>query len=644
MKSYVQVFSELYHALAEDVCAQYPTIKSEMDRDISRLQLALSSEGLSFITISHLAMCDFFQKSLAAETLVHDLPTMSRPRGFGRKSSKDQRPNYLWGLLAKVFAEDGKLLHDPDVNAIAFVRQWLLMAKKLEIDCDEKRKEASLTEFLAIEARMPDHHSGTWDLDDPLWTRRTGHPLWGRPNPSLSHPDLFKGLEEEEVIVDWDLYRQLCDRIRSMIGTFDPWSARPKHGPGAVADKGNPMKYDFTNWPRKLQQYFPWDYHATHDFGTTLKELDRCPSEAEYPSIIVCVPKTQKGPRIICKEPIAHQWMQGAIQRFLEGRVRDLPLGQSINFKDQDLSKVMAQEASFDGSSSTVDLSAASDRISTRLVEYLFGGSSDSSLLDALHASRSRYYSLNEGFYRFRKFAPMGSACTFPVQSILFLSFAILAVMQTRRLPLQDWLNVLPEIRVFGDDIILPTDSIPVLYSALSTCGLKVNTSKSYTTGLFRESCGGDYYAGWDVTPAYVRRTYSSSNPSSLKSVVDVANNLFEKGYWCTADVLLKTVPHAERKLLAVHGITRNGSSQGDGAVSLSSFCGSDRSHLSSRFNDHLHKTEHAAILVSTKTTKRHSDGAAGLIQFFSEEPDPATQYESGQVLRTTGRKTRGWV
>jgi len=642
VKSYAQTFTELYDGLAKDIVYQYPAIKSEMERDLSRLRTAIAEEGDSFITITHLDHCAYFRKSLAFEALI-DLPTMSRPRGFGRKSSCDARPAYLHGLLSFIFDEDGKLKTDPDVTAIAFVHQWLLMAKKLEVDCDESRTEATLTEFLAIEARLPDHHLDTWDLDDPLWSRRTGHPLWGRHDSSVPSLSGFP-LEESEKGVNWGLYRQVCDRISTVIGVFDPWLSRPKHGPGAVADKDNPLKYDFKSWPRKLQQIFPWDYFGSHDLGYTKRELGQEPDDSEYPSVVLCVPKTQKGPRIICKEPIAHQWIQGAVERFLVDRVNHTVLSLSISFRDQSASQIMALEASSNGELATVDLSAASDRISTRLVEYLFSKDYETSLLDALHASRSRWFSLGKEHHRFRKFAPMGSACTFPIQTILFLSFAISAVLQSRNWTIERWMDVLPSVRVFGDDIILPTDSIPVLYAALSSAGLKVNQDKSYSTGLFRESCGMDAYAGWDISPAYVKQLYSSSNPSSLQAVVDTANNFFLKGYWHTAESLLKTVPAAERKLLPIKGIRTIEGDAGDGAVSLSSFCGDDYSHLSSRFNEDLHRIEHSGIVLKSKTIKEVSDGTAGLVQFFSEEPNPELEYSSGQVRRVTTRKSRDWV
>lgn len=635
MKSYITLFSELYRSLARDFTSQYPSIEREIERDLGRLQSSFKTEGLGFVTLTHPAMNDFFQKSLAIGAFA-DSPTMTRPRGLGRKSVDDHRPRYLWCLFSMIFEEDGTLKPDPDVNAIAFVRQWLLMAKKVEIDCSEERKEASLTDFLAVDASLPDHHRDTWDLDDPVWCRREGHPLWGcrSDNP---HPDLFdQGADDGVEPEFWVTYRAVCDRFRSMIGSFDPWSARPKHGPGAVADPGPGLKYDFKHWPRKLQQYFPWDYFASSDFGLSQIELDRAPLEREYPSVVLCVPKSQKGPRIICKEPVAHMWMQGAIERFLVRAISDNFLSTSINLRDQSLSQRFALEASEEGTFATVDLSAASDRISTRLVEYVFGGG-DNSLLDALHACRSRHFVLNGEMYKFRKFAPAGSACTFPVQSIVFLTICVAVLLHARGLPLSDWTRVLHQIRVFGDDIIVPTDSIPVLYRVMASLRLKVNESKSYHTGLFRESCGMDAYGGLDVTPAYVRREYDSSRPSSLQSVVDASNNLFTRGYWHTAEALLKTVPASERKLLPV------GYWDG-GAVSLYSFCGQKLDHLKSRFSKHLHRDEYRAIMVKSKTTMMTSDGTAGLIQFFNEEPDPAQYYSSGQARRSTLTKQSGWV
>lgn len=221
MKSHVTVFSTLYDALKKDVEQWYDSIDLGLDRDLSRLQSAVSQEGLPFLTITQPEMCNFFQKSLSDGTLVTGDSPRSRPRGFRAKSRTDLRPQYLHGLMSLVFHQDGTLMADPDVTAIFFIRQWLLMAKKVEVPCSEERVEATLAGYLEIDSRLPDHHPSTWDQDDPVWTRRVGHPLWGRPQP-VAQSDFGFPVSDYADDVDWELYRAVCDRIRSLIGTFDP--------------------------------------------------------------------------------------------------------------------------------------------------------------------------------------------------------------------------------------------------------------------------------------------------------------------------------------------------------------------------------------------------------------------------------------
>jgi hypothetical protein len=604
-----------------------------MERDLSRLHDAMSNEGLSFLTITHPDMCNFFQKSLASQTCASAVVGQP-PRGFGRKSGSDARPAYLHGLLDLVFDIDGTLRDDPDSTAVFFLRQWLLMAKKVTMECSDDRLETALTEFTAIDAELPDHWPDTWDVNNPKWIARTGHPLWG-PVLVDQDPDLFEIFDRADAGIDWKLFRSLCGVVRSALGTCDPFALRPKHGPGAVAD-GDGLKYEFRHWPEKLQSIFPWDFFASSDFGQYKTDYERLPDNREFPSVVLAVPKTQKAPRIICKEPIAHQWIQGGIERWLVARLNHTILRGRIEFQDQSASQRLALEASCDGSLATVDLSAASDRISTRLVEFVFQGG-DNSLLDAFHACRSRYYMIGDDTYKFRKFSPMGSACTFPVQSIIFALISTFAIMQSRGLGLKDAAACAEQVRVFGDDIIIPTDTYPVLLRVLTTLGLKVNVNKSYFTGLFRESCGYDAFSGVDVTPAYVRQAYNSSNHTSLQSVVECSNNFFKKGLWHTSAALLKTVPMAERKLLTI-------GYDGGGAVSLFSYMGECTDHLQSRWSGTLHRREYRALTMSSKTSHSRSDGDAGLIQFFCEEPDPGSRYESGQVLRSRATKGTRWI
>jgi hypothetical protein len=80
-------------------------------------------------------------------------------------------------------------------------------------------------------------------------------------------------------------------------------------------------------------------------------------------------------------------------------------------------------------------LKSASDRISCWVIERLFRRSP--SLLSALYATRTRWItqSLDKKSpeaCRLRKFSTMGSAVTFPVQTILFSVLAVSSVLYTR--------------------------------------------------------------------------------------------------------------------------------------------------------------------------------------------------------------------
>lgn len=52
-----------------------------------------------------------------------------------------------------------------------------------------------------------------------------------------------------------------------------------------------------------------------------------------------------------------------------------------------------------------------------------------------------------------------------------------------------------------GDDLEVPADAYETVCDVLRLFGHRVNDSKSYAHGKFRESCGGWYYAGWNITP-----------------------------------------------------------------------------------------------------------------------------------------------
>lgn len=539
MKIHLELVTEAVEGLFDDELSLYPELSKCIEKQRKFTLTLLSQHGLAFATLALPQAGKWFDHCLAEGYINSD-----RPLFHGHRKDSIY-PKYLWYLWAGVFSEDGVIRDNPDVNAIVSLRQHYFLAKKLTIDCDRDRVYEAVESFIDVDSRLTPPRPGSWYVDNPKWKSCEGHPLYGvdTVNHTVSQLESYPGGENQSL--PWHLLRLLSRAVVGSWGELDIWSLRPKHGPGAVADK-NMLKYEFETWPTRLASVFPPDWFASHDL------VDRTQSCREIGSKLCAVPKTQKGPRLIASEPVAHQWMQGALWRWLEDRVGSSPLGLSIDFRNQVKSQVKALTASKTGEYATIDLSEASDRVSLRLVEYIFQG--NPLLLDALHACRTRWVEIpgsltrkgKDEFVYLKKFSTMGSAVTFPIQTIVFTilgHFALMISRGERDVSLEGMRQRANALRVFGDDIIIASDAYEVMTRILSECGLKVNGSKSFWKGSFREACGMDAFGGVDVTPAYLRQPYSPSQPESLKSLIEVSNNFHKKGFWRTAERLLKTVP-----------------------------------------------------------------------------------------------------
>jgi len=69
---------------------------------------------------------------------------------------------------------------------------------------------------------------------------------------------------------------------------------------------------------------------------------------------------------------------------------------------------------------------------------------------------------------------------------------------------------------VFGDDIICVAESYSLVVHLLGLLGFRVNQHKSFNNGPFRESCGADYYHGFNVRGVYLK---SSQMPSLFAAI-----------------------------------------------------------------------------------------------------------------------------
>lgn len=239
-------------------------------------------------------------------------------------------------------------------------------------------------------------------------------------------------------------------------------------------------------------------------------------------------------------------------------------LREVIDFNSQVPSQELALRGSRDGSVCTIDLSEASDRLSLVAVRCFFAR--HPKLMDYLERTRSRVIYdpiLTKERHELRKFAPMGSAVTFIVQSMFFATVILATVMEHEGLLGRKHKNVVKrlrrrthEIQVFGDDLAVPKDIARKVVRNLETVGLKVNSSKTHLDGFFRESCGVDAYRGYDVTPAYISHSVPQKPGISFCALIEQSNNAHRKGLWHLADELRKDlcrvngmVPIANEKL-----------------------------------------------------------------------------------------------
>lgn len=623
--SYDSYLQGLYAAMFKDIAERCPHLRVDCERDYLRLLSIVEKVGLRFYLIDLPAMGKHFDLCLSQGLLTRsDLP-------FSRSVRRSSPiPRLFKGLWLSIFDESGVLRVDPDVQGITFLRQLLYAAKKFKVSCSDSATWSTVDEFFRIDqecrrATLP------WQYDDISLEHignlhlRDCHPL--RLHVELGTLDFLEAKHDMPLAISTDLVeavQRTADTIVSLLGRFEPTEWRTRHGPGAVSDrKRGESKYDFPHWPEKLDRVFPFSdfaFHSHVEWAAFWNERDGLLApflDHEPPSKLIAVPKELKAPRLIASEPTCHQWCQQAIADFLAQSVSRLPISKSIHFRDQTENGKLALTASHSQSHATIDLSAASDRISCWTIERIFRRSP--TLVAAFHASRTRWIyngidRKSPEYYVLQKFSTMGSAVTFPVQTYLFTILAISALLYSRSLPvtIKNIKALSPEVRVFGDDIIIPIDAWPTLKEILDFLRLKVNPNKTFATGKFRESCGVDAYDGHDVTKVNIKSSPDVSRPESIMSVVETHNNFLSKGYVRTASYLKSTVVKLGK--LAIPNVAMD-----SGVFGWYTLLGSDLRGLRKRWNSNLQRSEVQITAISSQMERTPTRGSSMALQYFTE-------------------------
>jgi len=142
-----------------------------------------------------------------------------------------------------------------------------------------------------------------------------------------------------------------------------------------------------------------------------------------------------------------------------------------------------------------------------------------SNVMQLLNVIRSPVMELQDGTYITKyMMSTMGNGFTFALMTLLFSSIVV-TLYRLGNLPLTyvDDMGLRQNTwAVFGDDIIVDRSVYPALLSVMTECGILTNVDKSYSEGHFRESCGGDFYDGYDVRPVFCETLTTLSDHFSL--------------------------------------------------------------------------------------------------------------------------------
>lgn len=330
--------------------------------------------------------------------------------------------------------------------------------------------------------------------------------------------------------------------VRKWLKGFKLQPLRPRHGPGSTAElprTSQHMKFEKIRFDQRLLYLI-----KDTDVLTTLPS-DPLPGLVRRAKVTF-VKKNLSTMRTICKEPTSLMYYQeGCLDQIVKYIDRHPFLGARLQLDNQQSNRDLAWLGSIDGSYSTIDLSAASDSVSWELVKRVFAGTD---YYKACLLTRSTSVLLPDGaVITPKKFAPMGSALCFPTECLIFLAACeYVAQQQGIRKP--------ASYSVYGDDIaICPELTLPLI-EFLGKIGFVVNSSKSFITGRFRESCGGEYFEGYDVTPIRIPRNYTGQkvtvrSPGLFRMLVDLCNQLHKRKMRLARAFLIKRLQQLPTEL-----------------------------------------------------------------------------------------------
>lgn len=632
---HVQELEGVILSLFEDLRTAYPTLGGEIDRDISRLRRSIEQRGIHLLVVDLPAIGKHLDRCISdGEYKFLGLPLTKRV------SKKVRVPKFLRELYLLIFEGSGRLKDDPSVEAILFLRQILFVGKKADLHCGPEAVVAEVQQMLRTDSELPIPEE-VWNAEFPAYSDfQVYQGFYTSPVYRCRIAENFPASQRQEL---WDVLWALdivSRELNTALGVYDFRDWRFRHGPGVVSTSPRGFsKYYWKSWSNRLENAFPIAECGYHNYASWAGSVDQVEDDSIEPfSKLIDVPKSFTKPRLIAAEPGEHQWCQQNIWDYFCTRTERSWISNFVRFRDQTRNQDLCRRGSEDGSLVTLDLSEASDRVTCHAVGQLFRFNAKLSL--ALQATRTRrlWQTQDENspeFVELRKFSTMGNACTFPVETLMFLAVSLASILTVRMKPvnLRNILSLSEEVAVFGDDIVVPSDSRELVQKTLEVLHFKVNTNKSFWNGKFRESCGVDAYAGVNVTPTYWSSP-CTGGPESLASTVETRNSFHKKFFLRTSSYLASTIRGVELPHVPMES----------GLLGLKAFAKGHNESVKTRWNPDLQRSESLVPVIISRVKKTPVEDDTALLQFFTERPDPMFPWQSGVAQRPKLRKELRWV
>jgi hypothetical protein len=315
---------------------------------------------------------------------------------------------------------------------------------------------------------------------------------------------IFGDVVDQEIF--GEIRRTLDDFVHPkgdlLVGSISDLLDRGRSGPGvSVGATGTSFYSKYWSSPLTTTSHCLYEEYRNYCSRTPRLSEAECLRYEKFgsPSVISgsrCsfVPKTDSTSRMICIEPSLNMFYQLGLASLLEERLKvffgiDLATQPTINHR-------LAWLGSASGSFSTIDLSSASDSISLRLCESIF----PKWFFELLVLLRSHSTLINEKEVPLWMMSTMGNGFTFPLQTIIFS-----AVLKACRRVCTSSVTSRP-VACFGDDLICEKTIFSRVVRTLGMLGFRVNPSKTFSEGPFRESCGADWFLGQPVRPVFIKK------------------------------------------------------------------------------------------------------------------------------------------